>query len=68
MLKYLLQQKVNPNVQGLLLNAINAPSRRSDVIRLLLRYGAIYEQKFEYIDKDTKLPVSRIFRYNDPQF
>jgi len=31
-----------------------------------LLHGGVYEYKFEYIDKETKLPVSKIVRFNDP--
>ena len=31
----------------------------------MLVHGAIYEQRYEYIDKETGQPVSKIHRYND---
>lgn len=36
------------------------------MVSLLLIHGAIYEQDFEYIDKETKQVVSKKVRYNDP--
>jgi hypothetical protein len=35
------------------------------VVSLLLVHGAIYEQRYEYIDKETGIPVNKIHRYND---
>ena len=35
-------------------------------MNLLLVYGAVYEQRYEYIDRDTKKLVSKVHRYNDP--
>ena len=36
------------------------------MVNLLLIHGAIYEQDYEYIDKETKQVVSKKVRYNDP--
>jgi hypothetical protein len=47
----------------LLLNA--ALLKLRDVVSLLLVHGAIYEQRYEYIDKETGLAVNKIHRYND---
>ena len=48
----------------MLLNAASLKLR--EVVSLLLVHGAVYEQRYEYIDKVTKQPVSKIVRYNDP--
>lgn len=34
-------------------------------MRLLIQRKAIYEQRYEYIDRETKEKVSKIVRYND---
>ncbi len=46
----------------LLLNA--ALLKLRDVVSLLLVHGTIYDQRYEYIDKETVLPVNKIHRYN----
>ena len=61
--KYLLEAGANPNASGLLLNA--ALLKLRDVVSLLLVHGAIYEQRYEYIDQETGMPVNKIHRYND---
>ena len=33
---------------------------------MLLIHGAIYEQDYEYVDKETKQTVTKKVRYNDP--
>ena len=65
MLAYLLEKGANPNAGGILACAIQSTNKRLDIVRLLIAYRSVYEQKFEYIDKETKLPVSKIVRYND---
>lgn len=64
-LRYLLSKNANPNVQGLLFCAATSNPKRMDVVRLLIAHGAVYEQKYEYIDRETKQPISKIVRYND---
>jgi hypothetical protein len=64
-LKYLLQKGANPNVNALLASACMQQPKRMDVIRVLIANGAIYEQKWEYIDRETKQHVSKIVRFND---
>ena len=45
------------------MNAANLKLR--EILGLLLVHGAVYEQKFEFIDKETGQLVSKIHRYND---
>jgi hypothetical protein len=60
-----LENGANSNLPNLVVSAAN--EKRSDVLRLLLLHGAIYEYKYEYIDKETMQQVSKIVRFNDPQ-
>jgi hypothetical protein len=61
-IKYLLEKGVNPNFHALFHSSIIDDVRekrfdlqRGDLLRLLLLHGYIYEYKYEYIDKETKL-------------
>ena len=43
-----------------------ASKQDQPIVNMLLIHGAIYEQDYEYVDKETKQTVTKKVRYNDP--
>ena len=62
--QYLLSKNADPNAQDILAKAVT--SKDQGMVNLLLIHGAIYEQDYEYIDKETKQAITKKVRYNDP--
>ena len=50
--QYLLSKNADPNAQDVLLKAVSKQDQ--PMVMMLLIHGAIYEQDYEYIDKETK--------------
>ena len=62
--QYLLNKGADPNALDVLLKA--ASKNDQPIVNMLLLHGAIYEQDYEYVDKETKQTVTKKVRYNDP--
>ena len=62
--QYLLSKNADPNAQDVLLKAVSKQDQ--PMVMMLLIHGAIYEQDYEYIDKETKQAQTKKVRYNDP--
>lgn len=72
-IRYLLEKGANPNIYQIFqyFTSIDASDKlsemkRGDLLRLVLLHGYVYEYKYGYIDKETKLQVSKTVRFNDP--